>query len=96
MFIRVYRLGMHYVMYDVGMFDPALWPIVPLTFSLVHFSPSESQSTYTDSVWLGVGAGGMLSPVGDHILQELTLCIWLDSEPAKLLDHPKQIPRRGP
>jgi hypothetical protein len=24
---------------------------------------------YTDSVWLG-GGGGLLSPVGDHILQE--------------------------
>ncbi len=28
-------------------------------------------------------------------LQEITFCIWPDSEPTKLLDHPKQKPRRG-
>jgi hypothetical protein len=37
----------------------------------------------------------MSSPVGDHNLQELTPCIRPDSEPTKLLHHPKRKPRRG-
>ncbi len=37
--------------------------------TLLPFHPSLCQSTvYTDSVWLG--GDGVLSPVGDHILQE--------------------------
>ncbi len=48
-----------------------------LVFSTQLFellSPFMCQSkVYTDSVWLGVGGGGeVLSPVGDHILQEFT------------------------
>jgi hypothetical protein len=71
----------------------------PSKFSLIHlppFRPSLCQVQYvhcTDSVWLGVG---VLSPAGDIILyRRLTLCIWPDSESTKLLDHPKQNPRRG-
>jgi hypothetical protein len=59
--------------------------------------PSKSQSTvYTDSVWLG---GDGVSSVGDHILQELNnlfLTRFRTYKIApKLLDHPKQKPRRG-
>jgi hypothetical protein len=39
----------------------------------------------------------VVSCVGDHFLQEFKTIqyIWPDSEPAKLLYHPKQKPRRG-
>jgi hypothetical protein len=58
----------------VGIFDPALLTVAPLTFSLAHLPPSSARSlcqgtVYTDSEWLG-GGDGVLSPVGDHILQE--------------------------
>jgi hypothetical protein len=33
--------------------------------------------------------------VTNVILRSLTLCIWPYSEPTKLLDYPKQKPRRG-
>ncbi len=60
--------------------NPSLWFTSPL-------SPLQS-TVYTDSVWLGGGGG---CPV----LLKKTLYIWPDSEPTKLLDHPKQKPRRG-
>jgi hypothetical protein len=45
---------------------------------------------------VAVRGWGLLTPVGDHILQKfLTLLICPDSEPTKLLDHSKQKPRRG-
>ncbi len=51
-----------------------LWTSAPLTFSLVHLTPSlpyQSKSTvYTESVWMW-GGGEVLSCVVDHILQEL-------------------------
>jgi hypothetical protein len=47
-------------------------------------------TVYTDSVRLGGCGWGVLSCVGDH-----SLCIWPDSEPTKLLDLPKQKPKRG-
>jgi hypothetical protein len=81
-FIRVYRL--------TGIFDPALWIIAPLTFSLVHLPPSLFQSTVytrTYSVWLGGGGGIVLEII---FCRSLTLCIWPDSEFTKLLDHSKQ------
>ncbi len=57
----------------VGIFDPALRTVAPLTLYLVQLyslHTSLCQSTaYTDSVWLGEG-GEALSPVGDHILHE--------------------------
>jgi hypothetical protein len=54
---------------------PLLYEILPLKPSLWFTSPtphpSQSQSTvYTNSVRLG-GGGGVSSPVGDQILQEL-------------------------
>ncbi len=45
----------------------------------------------TDSMWLG----RVTSHVGDHILEESNTRIWPDPEPTKLLEHPKQSPRRG-
>ncbi len=49
-------------------------------------------SMYRQCVAVGGGAGwGVFNCVIDHNLQEfLTLCFWLDSEPTKLLHHPKQ------
>jgi hypothetical protein len=37
----------------------------------------------------------VLSPVGDHILQEFDTLNPPDSEPTKLLHHPKQKPMSG-
>jgi hypothetical protein len=78
----------------VRIFDPALWTIAPLTLSLVHLShpspPSQSQRTvYTDSVWLG-GGGRCWVVLGTIFCRSLTLCFWPDSEPTKLLHHPKK------
>jgi hypothetical protein len=69
-FIRVYKLEIQTVML---VFSTQLCELyASLTFSLVHIPhPSLCQSTvYKDNVWLG-GRRGVLSCVGDHILQEL-------------------------
>ncbi len=70
LFIRVYRLDTGDTVSHVGIFDPALWTVAALTFFPPPLSTTSlCQSTlYTDSVWLG--GGGVLSPAGDHILQE--------------------------
>ncbi len=69
----------------------ALWTFAPLTFisgsPLPTFTVSK-YSTYRQCV--SVRMWGVLSPVGDHILED-----WPASKPTKLLDHPKQKPRRG-
>ncbi len=36
-----------------------------------------------------------MNPVGDYILEEFNTLYLPDSEPKKLLDYPKQKPRRG-
>ncbi len=61
--------------------------------------PSLCQSTvYTDNVLLGMswgGGRGCWVVLETKFCWSLTLCIWPDSEPTKLLDQPKQKPRRG-
>ncbi len=78
---------------------PLLWTSAPLTFSLVHLS-----SPPPFPVWIstgvcihtvcnrGDGTGSVESIYRSYVLY--TLCIWPDSEPTKLLYHPKQKPRR--
>ncbi len=78
-------------------YSQSCWYFLPtvalLTFSLVQHPPlSLFQSK--DSVWLG-GRGGCWVLLETIFYKSLTLCIWPDSEPTKLLDHPKQKPRRG-
>jgi hypothetical protein len=51
--------------------------------------PSQSQSTvYTESVWLG-GGGGLLSCVGDHILQEFNTLLLTRFRPYKIATPPQ-------
>ncbi len=38
---------------------------------------------------------GVYQSLETKFCRSLTLCIWPDSEATKLLDHPKQKPRRG-
>jgi hypothetical protein len=89
-FIRVYRL-------EIQSVNPALWAVAPLTFSLVLLSPPLPVSKYsiysTNSVWPG-GGGGCWVLLETMFCRSLTLCIWPESEPTKLLDHPKQKPSR--
>ncbi len=85
---RVYRLVM-LVFFDLLPLSPALWFNSPPPLS------SLCQSTvYTGSVWLG-GGGACWVLLENIFWRSSTLCIWLDSEPTKLLDHHKQKPRRG-
>ncbi len=84
---------------NVGIFDPALWTIATLTFSLVHTPhpspPSQSQCTVlTVCAWEVVGGGGGCWVVLVTIFcRSLTTCFWPDSEPTQLLYHPK--PKRA-
>jgi hypothetical protein len=100
-FNSVYILEIRSVML---VFSTQLYELLPpLTFSLVHLptppplsspSPSQSQSRLcTDSVWLG--EGGCWVVLETLFSRSYTLCFWPDSEPTKLLDHPKQKLRRG-
>ncbi len=55
----------------VGIFDPALRTVAPLTFSLVQLSIPLSVSKYSIYGQCVAGRGwGVLSPGGDYILQE--------------------------
>ncbi len=58
-------------------------------FSTVHY-------IQTVCGWEGVGGGVLSCVVLETIFfRSLTLSFWPDSEPTKLLYHPKQNPRRG-
>jgi hypothetical protein len=81
-FNRVYRLEIQSVML---VFSTPLLYCCPSTFSLT--SPP---SPLPKAVAVGVGEGGVLICVVDHILQEFNTLFWQDSEPSKLLHHPKQ------
>jgi hypothetical protein len=89
-FDRVYRLEIQSVML---VFSTPLVYCCPSTFYLT-FPPPPSQSkrtVYTDSVWLwGVGEGGVLSSVVDHILKEFNNLFLTRFRTSKLPHHPKQ------
>jgi hypothetical protein len=56
--------------------------------------PSHCQRTVLQTV-CGWEVVGVLSCVGDHILQEFNTLFLTRFRATKLLDHPKQKPRRG-
>jgi hypothetical protein len=75
---------------------PALSTIAHLTFSLVHPPPlPKVQVQYMRTVCGWKVGVGVLSCVGDHILQEFNSLFLTDSEPTKLFYQPKQKFRRG-
>jgi hypothetical protein len=94
-FNRVYRLEIRFS--HVGIFDPALWTIAPLTFFLVHLPHppplSKFKVQYIQTL-CGLEGGGCWVVLETIFCRSLTLCFWPDSEPTKLLHHRKQKPRR--
>ncbi len=71
---------------------------VLLEFSLVRIFNLSKLINYTpvSLLWkTGFYFSKEITWIQDCHLRSLTLCIWPDSEPAKLLDQPKQKPRRG-
>ncbi len=95
--IRVYRQETQSVMLDFWYFDPALWTIAPLTFSLIHLPPSPFPvSKYMYTVYRQCVSGrrwGVLSCVGDHFRQVLYLTRFRTYKIAR--PTPKQKPMRG-
>jgi len=77
-------------------FSTQLCELLPLYPSLWFNSPPPLPCVKVQYIRLRLGGGG-----GFWVLLEimfcrsLTFCIWPDSEPTKLLDYPKQKPRRG-
>ncbi len=70
----------------VGIFDSGL-TLLPLPPFPVQYC------IYRVCDWEGVGGCWVL--LETIFCRSLTLCNWPDSEPTELLDHPKQIRRRG-
>ncbi len=93
MFNRDYCIDWRYSQ-SCWYFDPALFVnYCPSTFSLVQLPfplPCVNKYRSIQCVTGGRGSGCVESIYMSH-----TLCIWPDSEPTKLLHHPKQKPRRG-
>ncbi len=91
---RVYRLEIHSVM--LVYFRSSCMNCCPSNLlsgsSLPPLIPSLCEQVYsTQCVRGGGGCGVLLETIFCRIL---TLCIWPDSEPKKLLDHPNQEPRK--
>ncbi len=70
-FIRVYRLEIQSVM--LVFFDPALWTVAPLTFSLVQLPPLLCVNKYTVYTYTvckgGGGSGGSGPQTNKHLPQ---------------------------
>ncbi len=77
---RVYRLDISTVSH-IGIFDPALWTIAPLTYSLVQLFPSSplpfvnKYTVYTFTVCKGEGGYGVLALRQINICREVPLQI---------------------
>jgi hypothetical protein len=90
-FLRVYRLEIQSVML---VFRPSFVNYCPTN----HLSGSpppplpcvKIQYLQTICGWEGARGGGVVELCWRSHLQNLTLCIWPDSEPGTLLDHPIQ------
>jgi hypothetical protein len=75
-------------------FRPSFVYYCTLTFFLVHKTKVHYLHTVQCVAWNWKG-WGMLSYVGDHILQEINTLFLTRFRITKLLHHPKQKPRRG-
>ncbi len=100
---RLCRLEIHSLV--VCIFDPACELLPPwmkelylctvatllyLLSDLLPHSPPSQYTVYTDNVWLWGGWGGGWNVLWTIFCRSFTLCFWSDSEPTKLLHHPKQ------
>jgi hypothetical protein len=75
---------------------PALWTILLFTSPPSPLPKVKVQYIQTVCGWEGVGGGGILSCVGDHILQEFTtLYLTRFRTLQNCLTTPEQKPRRG-
>ncbi len=80
-------------------FRPHLWTSVPLTQNWFTYPPpppllpcvNKYKGMYYVYIQCIMGGSGCV----ESIYMSYTLCIWPDSEPTKLLNHPTQKPRRG-
>ncbi len=75
------------LVFSTQLYEPSLWFTSPTPPPF----PKSAATVYTGSVWLG-GGEGVLSCVGDHILQEFNRP---DSEPTTLLYQTEQKPMGG-
>jgi hypothetical protein len=96
-YIRVYRLEICTHISHTGIRPSFVKNVAPLT-SLVQLSPPRpplpcvnEYTVYTFTVCKGRRFGVLLETI---FWRSLTLCIRPDTEPTKLLHHPKQKPRR--
>ncbi len=85
------QIANFYRVTHVGISDPVFWTVAALTFSLVQLPPSRLPCVKVQCV---AGRGwGVLSPVGDHILQEFNTLYLTRFRTYKIVDHPKLKPR---
>ncbi len=100
MFSRIYRLEIH-VQSVMLVFSTQLCELCPF-YNLLSGSPPphpqpKKSRVFTDSVWLG-GVVGVLSCVGDHILQEVNTLFLTRFRTYKIATPPqtKTQEERGP